>query len=212
MADSNRIKSEHITTDPDTTPVLIGGARDVRGTLTDPGGTNCVVACPPHPQMGGTRSDRRLTAVCNALGTDGIASLRFDYGEWDEGRGEYTDTLNALNWATERYERVGVYGFSFGGTLALVATGNDDPGVACVCALAPGAQIAGLDAVDALQKIDCPTQIVYGERDTTADWELLVDRATDTDHTVVGVSADHFFVGQTERIAERVATFFQDNL
>lgn len=200
------------STDADTEsePVLIGGARDVRGSLTDLDVSVCVVVCPPHPQMGGTRTDRRLTAVSDALASEEIASLRFDYAEWDEGRGEYTDTLNALEWATERYERVGVYGYSFGGTLALVAAGNADS-VACACALAPGAQIAELDAADALQSIDCPTQIVYGERDTTADWEPVVDQATETVHTIK-MSADHFFIGQTERIAERVTAFFRNEL
>ncbi|RRJ33733.1 alpha/beta hydrolase [Halocatena pleomorpha] len=210
MTDHNGSESEDTPTESE--PVLIGGARDVRGTVTAPEETACVVACPPHPQMGGTRTDQRLTAVTDALAATGVAALRFDYGEWDEGRGEHTDTLNAIAWANERYERVGVYGFSFGGTLALVAAGHSDTDVACVCALAPGARIGELDAVNALQTIDCPTQIVYGERDTTADWEPLVDRAIETDHTVLEVSADHFFVGQTERVAEQVSTFFQNEL
>lgn len=211
MTDPDRTESEHTNAKPEPEPVLIGGARDVRGTLVDPGGTACVVACPPHPQMGGTRTDRRLTGVCDVLAAEGIASLRFDYGEFDEGRGEFTDTLNAIAWATERYERVGVYGFSFGGTLALIAA--DETAVACVCALAPAARIADrLDAVEAVQRIDRPTRIVYGERDTTADWKPVVDRAAEAGHTVLGMSADHFFVGQTEQIAERVAVFFQNEL
>lgn len=211
MTGPDRTESEHTNAKPESEPVLIGDVRDVRGTFVDPGGTGCVVACPPHPQMGGSRSDRRLTAVCDALATGGIASLRFDYGEFDEGRGEFTDTLNAIAWATERYERVGVYGFSFGGTLAFVAA--SETAVACVCALAPTARIAeGLDAVEAVKRIDRPARIVYGERDTTADWEPVVDRATEAGHTVLGMSADHFFVGQTEEVAERVAAFFQNEL
>lgn len=210
MTDHNREVEED--TDPTTPsePVLIGGTRDVRGTLIDPDGSACVVACPPHPRMGGTRSDRRLTAVCDVLGSDGIASLRFDYGEWDEGHGEYTDTLNAIAWANDRYERVGLYGFSFGGTLALVAA-TETP-VVCVCALAPGANVAERDATDALKRIDCPVNIVYGERDTTADWEPVVEQAKKAGHSVTPMSADHFFVGQTGAITDRIARFLRANL
>lgn len=220
-------------------PVLVGGARDVRGTLTVPDSssetTACVVACPPHPQMGGSRSDARLTAVSNDLahengnknenvdngnknenkngnanGYGGIASLRFDYGEWAEGVGEHTDTLNAVRWASDRYDRVGLYGFSFGGTLALLAGAEMD--VACVSALAPASRISELDAVDALDDIDCPVQIVYGERDSTADWKPVVERARALDYTVEGMRADHFFVGQTEKVAARVVEFLRNEL
>jgi len=46
----------------------------------------------------------------------GIDCLRFDYGDWDEGYGESTDADNTVGWAAvERYERVGLFGFSFGG-------------------------------------------------------------------------------------------------
>ncbi len=205
-------------------PVLVGGARDVRGTLTVPDSssetTACVVACPPHPQMGGSRSDARLTTVSNELarengngngnGDGGIASLRFDYGEWAEGVGEHTDTLNAVRWASDRYDRVGLYGFSFGGTLALLAGAEMD--VACVSALAPASRISELDAVDALDAIDCPVQIVYGERDSTAEWEPIVERARALNDTVEGMRADHFFVGQTEKVAARVVEFLRTEL
>jgi alpha/beta superfamily hydrolase len=195
--------------------VLIPGMRDVRGSLTDPDtdASACVVACPPHPQMGGTRSDNRLTAVSDALCDVGIASLRFDYGEWDEGRGERTDTLNAIEWATERYDSVGLFGFSFGGSIALLAATETD--VDCVSSLAPAAQISDsdeLDAVDALSDITCPVQIVYAERDSTADWEPVVEQARTLDYAVESLSADHFFLGQTEKVADRVVEFLVEEL
>jgi alpha/beta superfamily hydrolase len=205
--------------------VLIPGTRDVRGSLTDPDSdaSACVVACPPHPQMGGNRSDDRLTAVSDTLSDEGIASIRFDYGEWDEGRGERTDALNAIEWATKRYDSVGLYGFSFGGTIALLAATEKD--LACVSALAPTAQISDsgsdsnsdsdsseLNAVDTLSDITCPVQVVYAERDSTADWEPVVERARTLDYAVESMSADHFFLGQTGKVADRVVEFFVDRL
>ena len=198
-------------------PVAIPGGRDVRGTLDTPEGTDgndrferLVVACPPHPQDGGTRSDQRLTAVSDALCEAGIACLRFDYGDWDEGRGEQEDAKNAVEWARDRAGRVGLFGFSFGATMALCAA-SDIEDLWAVCALAPDRGEGESDAVAALDGIDDPVNVLYAERDTTADWEPVVERARDLDIAVEGLSADHFFLGQAEKVAVRVVAFFEGN-
>ncbi|MFD1597359.1 alpha/beta hydrolase, partial [Halobellus rarus] len=185
--------------------ILLPGGRDARGTLDvaaggsdratgtadgcdpeqsdQPGGAAetapaCVVACPPHPQHGGHRGDQRLRAVSDELGERGIDCLRFDYGPWDGGRGERADVLSAVGWANERYERVGLFGFSFGGAVALSATahGADVAGVAALAAPArlgtartgPDApdetEIGGVDVVADLDSIppEMPVQVLYG--------------------------------------------------
>ncbi|RQG94355.1 alpha/beta hydrolase [Natrarchaeobius chitinivorans] len=192
------------------TDVLIPAGRDVRGTLEEPaaGADVIVVACPPHPQRGGSRSDGRLVAVADALRESGIACLRFDYGAWDEGYGERADVRNVVRWAADRYERIGVFGYSFGATEALLASA-DLEAVDAVSALAPTARLADdLDAISALETLAVPVQILYGERDTTVEWEPVVDGATDRDD-VTPLPADHFFVGQRERIATEVTSFFE---
>ena len=189
--------------------VVLPGSRDTRGTLDEPAGdaTEVVVACPPHPQQGGTRSDQRLTAVSDALRDQGVACLRFDYGAWDEGHGEQTDVENAVRWTRERYDRVGLFGFSFGATMALCAAPEIE-GLWAVCALAPDSGQEGADAVAALDGIDSPVKILYAERDTTADWEPVVEHARELDMEIEELSADHFFLGQSEKVAERVVAFF----
>lgn len=192
------------------TDVLIPGGRDVRASLDSEDGSAVVVACPPHPRHGGHRGDRRLVAVGDALADREIACLRFDYGEWDEGYGEREDARNAIRWATERYDRVGVFGFSFGAALAIVASATVDRDVRAVSALAPPARIApDLDAVAALKDLDRPAQICYGDRDTTANWEPVVDRARELGFVVEGVPADHFFVGQHPGVAETTSEFLE---
>ena len=203
---------------------MIPGHRDVRGSLdepTDADPTACVVACPPHPQMGGSRSDRRLTAVADALTDRGVACLRFDYGEWDDGRGELRDTRSAVEWAAERYGTVGLSGYSFGGCLALVAAAapenresvDSTSPLAAVSALAPAARIGdgpdAIDAVAAVDRIDCPGQVVHGSRDDTVDWAPVVERARERGFTVTELAADHHFVGQAEKAARVVADFFE---
>jgi len=176
-----------------------------------------VVACPPHPEHGGHRGDERLRAVSRALGERGIDCLRFDYGDWDGGRGERADALAALGWAADRYRRVGLFGYSFGGAVALLAAARHG-GLAAVSALAPAARLADgdpdpdLDAVAALDAVDAPVQVVYGRRDTTADWEPVVERARGLAHEVAELSADHFFVGRADAVAGRVVAFLGPRL
>ncbi|PSP56127.1 alpha/beta hydrolase [Halobacteriales archaeon QS_1_67_19] len=192
------------------------GARDVRATLdapTDADPVAVVVACPPHPQHRGHRGDKRLTAVSERLVADGIVCLRFDYGDWDEGYGEREDARNAVRWARERYDRVGLFGFSFGGAIATLAAATVEPQPEAVSLLAPASRLAkDLDAAAALEDVESPVQAVYGTRDDTADWEPLVRRAREQDRETVELSADHFFVGQHETVAETVSEFLVGHL
>ena len=205
-------------TDGERETVLVPGGRDVRATLDEPSEDtgSCVVACPPHPEMGGRRTDRRLRAVSDHLTNHGVACLRFDYGPWDEGEGERTDARNALALARERFDAVGLFGYSFGGAVALLAAAAEsEEGTppAATAVLAPAARLeAGLDAVGAVSRVDCPLQVVYGERDTTADWEPVVERARGAGAEVVAMSADHHFVGQDATVGNVIGEFLAGRL
>lgn len=201
------------------TDVLLPGGRDVRGTLEEPAGEPdaIVVACPPHPQQGGSRSDQRLRAVSEALLEAGIACLRFDYGPWDEGYGERADVRNAVRWAREEYDGgradlpVGLFGYSFGASLALLAAADTEPDAVAV--LAPTARLADdLDALAALDRLEPPFCLLYGERDTTVDWEPLVDRARERGDEVTALAGDHFFLGKHDEIGTTVGSFFERTL
>ena len=202
------------------TDVLIPGGRDVRGTLEVPDDPDAVVvACPPHPQHGGSRTDQRLVAVSTALQDAGIACLRFDYGPWDEGHGEREDVRNAVRWAREadRWDgdlSVGVFGYSFGASQALLAAAGLEEGtVDAVSVLAPTAFLGDdLDALAAYERLSVPVQVCYGERDTTVEWEPLVDRARDRGDDVTSFPADHFFLGTRTEIASTVGDFFERTL
>lgn len=190
----------------------IPGGRDVRATLDHPDADACVVACPPHPQYGGRRTDERLRALSDVLAGD-AATLRFDYGPWDEGHGELADARAAIALARDRYDAVSLFGYSFGGCVALLAAARESdagtpPGAAA--ALAPASRLGpDLDAAAVLADVDCPGYVLYGERDSTADWEPVVERARALGWTVESMSADHHFVGQAETAAEQVAAFLR---
>ena len=153
-------------------------------------------------------------AASDALTDHGIDCLRFDYGEWDEGYGECADADNAVAWARERYDRVALFGFSFGGTVALV-TAASWPALAGVCALAPTAQLnPDVDAVAALDSLindddaedgTVPVCVLYATRDSTADWKPVVERAETLGVETVAFDADHFFIGRTRDVGEAVS-------
>lgn len=192
--------------------VIIPGSREVRAAVDTPGGVGCVVACPPHPRYGGNRRDPRLMTVARALGDRGLACVRFDYGPWDEGVAEREDAETVTAWAAERYERVGLFGYSFGGGIALLAASSRR--VAAVSVLAPVAGVGGVDVVDAVGMIDeeVPVQVVYGERDTTVDAEAVVNAVRRRNGAVETVQADHFFVGAHAEIGGLVGGFFGQHL
>lgn len=197
-----------------TERLALPGGRDVRASL-DTGGPGddadaVVVACPPHPRHGGTRHDSRLDAVSDAL-PDRIDCLRIDYGPWDEGRGERIDAERACSWAADRYDRVGLFGYSFGGGVALLAA--DEAPVAAVAALSPVATLDdGSDVVAGVDRIDTPLWVGYGTRDDTVDAASVAEAARDHGGAVETFPADHFFVGREERVGERVAGFVRETL
>ena len=198
-----------------STRLSLPGRQSLTATLDEASGRSVVVACPPHPQMSGDRHDGRLQAVSDDLLGRGVDCLRFDYGPWDEGDGEQDDVRQALAWATDRYDRVGLFGFSFGASMALLAAVPEEhsvsPGVVSV--VAPAAQVTGkTDVRDAVSAVECPLQVVYGERDETADWKPVVDRARALGHRVDSLPADHFFVGQQQKLATMVGSFLATHL
>ncbi len=135
-----------------------------------------------------------------------MACCRLDYGAWAEGTGEIADARRTVDWARERYGRVGLFGYSFGASIALLAATDDN--IAAVSALAPDATLeSDGDVVAAIDDIACPVQILHGERDSTVDWEPVVSAARERGHAVATVPGTHQFGGQLDAVATRVGQF-----
>jgi len=143
--------------------VVIPGGRDVRATRDAANDTasaeTLVVACPPHPRQGGSRHDRRLQAIAEAVTEAGADCLRIDYGAYDAGRGECVDVERAVEWAYTRAECVGLVGYSFGATVALCAAARgvaDGPAVGGVVALAPPSRLPIAGSVEGARGGETP--------------------------------------------------------
>jgi len=211
----------------------VAGSDSVAGSDDGSGSGACVVACPPHPQRGGHRGDGRLRAVSAALGDGGTDCLRFDYGAWDGGRGEREDALRAVAWAGERYDRVGLFGYSAGGAIALsaAARGADVTAVAALAPPArlgaaredgrpptddpvPGDAVGGIDTLNELASIplSVPVGVFYGAHDGVATVALVAERARERGATVTTFDSGHFFAGREADVATAVATFLRPAL
>jgi alpha/beta superfamily hydrolase len=153
--------------------------------------------------------------VSDALVASRVDCLRIDYGPWAEGTGEVRDVEAAVTHCREAlaYERVALFGYSFGGAAALLAARAVDVGA--VSTLAPARRLSSdpdLDAAAAASSLSVPLQVVCGTRDTTVDCRPVVAAVRERGGDVVELPADHFLVGQAATVADHVAPFLADAL
>jgi alpha/beta superfamily hydrolase len=175
--------------------------------------------CHPHPLYGGDMNNNVVVAVCQALADAGIAGLRFNYrgvgrseGKYGDGLGERTDAAAALAYlrqlAQVEQDRVGIIGYSFGATVALMAA---DERVAAVAAISTPSFGQGIPNL----AIRCPTLLISGEQDEIAPAASLVTLAH-----IIGPQcqvalihgADHFWWGYEKQLAGVVTQSFRQYL
>lgn len=202
--------------------VHFNGGRDARGHLDTRESKakytidSCVIACPPHPQHGGHSSDRRLCAVSDQLPPE-IDCLRITYGSWDHGHGECADVANALEWAHNRYDQCGLFGYSFGAALAIgVATTSTC--VEFVSALAPPQSIddgSVVETTTALYNTNIPTQLIYGTQDEMISInptvEMLQQNASSDKFDIRSFPTGHAFQMFLDKVGIAVSSF-ADNI
>ena len=175
--------------------------------------------CHPHPLYGGDMSNNVVVAVCRALAEAGIAGLRFNYrgvgrseGKYGDGLGERTDAAAALAYLRRLTEveqdRVGIIGYSFGATMALMAA---DERVTAVAAISVPAFSQGVPDL----AIRCPTLLISGEQDEiapAASLSTLAHMIGPRCEATVVPGADHFWWGYEKELTKLVAQFFREHL
>lgn len=157
------------------------------------------VLCHPHPQYGGNRFDRVVTALFDALPSAGCAALRFDFrSTFGGGTSERLDIAAALDELDKDTGLTGlprlVVGYSFG---AVVALSTHDRRISAVAAIAPPLG-HGADPAP-----EVPVLVVCPRHDQFCPPTDLADRTrswTDVE-TVVVESADHFLAGHAAAVA-----------
>lgn len=177
-----------------------------------------VLLAHPHPQHGGSMRSLVTSELFGLLpgGAAGppLAALRFNFrgvegseGSYGEGRGEGADIVAALDVLSERarYLPIVVAGWSFGADVSLSVV---DGRIAAWCPVAPPLRI--LPAADFVAAHDPrPKRLLVPERDQFDPPDTARRRTEGWNATTIEVisGADHFCVGRTREVAERVAGF-----
>ncbi len=185
--------------------------------LPDGGGPfPAVVVCHPHPQYGGNMDNNVVAAVCDALGDQGIASLKFNFrgvggsdGAFGNGVGEQEDVKAALSFLEKESHvnasAIGLCGYSFG-TMVSIPVADEDPRVQAYAGVSSFFIRPGL-----LRNFGKPKFFIHG----TDDDFLSPDRLAE----IIGglpepkicdavQGADHFWWGADTLAGEKVADFF----
>ncbi len=165
-------------------------------------GDECVMLCPPHPLMGGSRFDIRLERIASELVKEGFSVLRFDYRQpFRSGVGEIEDARLCLSYLKDRHDFIAVVGYSFG---AVVASN-----IADFCRAA--AYISPLREINAIEFKDArvPKLFVVAIRDqfVSLDESLSIFDSASEPKKLVKLDTDHFYFGKFDVLARAVRDF-----
>ncbi|MFC4310989.1 alpha/beta hydrolase [Steroidobacter flavus] len=167
------------------------------------------VICHPHPQYGGTMTNKVVYSIARAFNEAGAPSVRFNYrgvgastGGYDEGNGETDDALAVLDWAAQRWPgaRLMLGGFSFGGAVAIRAAAARD--VARLVTVAPAIRRVPVDERSLPQ---CPWLIVQGDRDELVDpndIQQWVQSLPESPRLAMLSGVEHFFHGRLNELRQ----------
>ena len=178
-----------------------------------------VVVCHPHPLYGGDMYNNVVSVICQALGQESIATLRFNFrgvgqseGNHEEGIGEQEDVRAALGFLESSVGvdrgRIGLVGYSFGSRVAMPVALQDSR-VRAVALVSPF-----LDDADwqKLKTYSVPKLFICGSEDTFVSphkVKRLVGEAAPPSECEVVFGADHFWWGFEGKIAPKVSAFFK---
>jgi dienelactone hydrolase len=201
---------------------------DLDGVLHLPD-TNTIGGAAVLHGFGGHPDQPHIVATCDALANAGIAALRFAYRDHQpprmtlaSGLADAAGAIRVLKAHPDVPERLGVVGFSFGGTVAALAAGRDSRIRAAVLAAAP-AQFGGdpkWKPLAELSRTRARVLLVWGSRDSQvpfADAEryaAVLSQARVPNRLVTIEGADHDFgpAGPRVKMTETIAEWLRESL
>lgn len=164
---------------------------------------------------GGNPDQPHIVATCEALADAGIAALRFAYRDaqpprmtLDSGLADAAGAIRLLKAHPAVPERLGVVGFSFGGTVAAIVAGRDSRIRAAVLAAAPAMAQPHFHAwtnegkwrpVAEASRTRARVLLIWGSRDSEVPLEdaeryhSVLSQARVTNRVVTIEGADHDF-------------------
>lgn len=200
---------------PTRTLTIPGPAGTLEALLDEAAATTSpeavAVVCHPHPQFGGTMTNKVVYSLAKAFNEAGATAVRFNYrgvgastGTYDDGNGETADALAVLEWAAQRWPGAKLWlgGFSFGGAVAIRAAAAHD--VARLVTIAPAIRRITVDDSSLPQ---CPWLIVQGDQDELVDpndIQQWAEGLSESPRLVMLPGVEHFFHGRLNELRQVV--------
>ena len=182
-----------------------------------PGPYPAIVACHPHPKLGGSMDHPIVAAICDLAAHKGFASLRFNFrgvggseGSFGAGVGEQEDVKAALGvltaWPGIDRKRTILAGYSFGAGVILGGLRKYKASRGLALIAPPISAIRS----SPVRKDKRPKLFVVGERDRLVESVALQRELDDVRQPVRFCEiqgADHSLVGREQQVADQVLTF-----
>ena len=186
--------------------------------------------------FGGDPGQPHIVATCDALARAGIAALRFAYRDHrpprmtlESGLADAAGAIRLLKAHPDVPERLGVVGFSFGGTVAALVAGRDSRIRAAVLAAAPAVAGPSFAAwsndgkwkpVAELSRTRARVLLIWGSRDDQVPFEnaeryaAVLSQARVPNRIVTIEGGDHDFApaGPRTKMTETVAKWLRETL
>jgi dienelactone hydrolase len=177
--------------------------------------------------FGGHPDQPHIVATCDALAHAGVAALRFAYRDHQpprmtlaSGLADAAGAIRVLKAHPDVPERLGVVGFSFGGTVAALVAGRDSRVRAAVLAAAP-AQFGDdpkWKPVAELSRTRARVLLIWGSRDSQVPFEnaerfaAVLSQARVPNRIVTIEGADHDFApaGPRAKMTETIADWMRE--
>lgn len=188
-------------------------AATAHGTVTGPDGLievavdqpqapplGVAVICHPHPQHGGTLSNKVVMTLARTFVQLGYTAVRFNFrgvgasqGAWDGGRGEVDDALAVIQAYRQPAQALVLGGFSFGGYVATRAAAQLSPGTGAERLVLVAPAVVNFDAAP----VPTGSLVVHGEADDVVPLQAVLAWARPQSLPVTVLpGAGHFFHGQ----------------
>jgi len=205
---------------------FVGGAGNIEAILHLPQQNHdheplkaIMICCHPHPQFGGTMTNKVVHTLCKTFCKMGMPSLRFNFrgigqseGEYDNGKGESEDLLLLCEIMNENWpeQQLWLSGFSFGSWVA--AHSAVSAGAKQLLSVAPPVQHFDFNQ---FQRPDCPWLVLMGEEDEIVEPETVFDWVDSQNNQIELVKfpeTGHFFHGELVNMSRILKQHYQSTL
>lgn len=162
------------------------------------------VVAHPHPQFGGTMTNKVVQTIARAFVQCGWRAVRFNFrgvgvsaGVYDEGRGEVEDVLAVVQAEASAEQPLALAGFSFGAFVTTRAVERLSLARQIDRLVLVGTATSRFDAAQVPPDLHPQTLVIHGEQDDTVPLSSVLDWARPQSLPVTLVPAGgHFFHGQ----------------